>query len=986
MGKGTCINYTGDRIELPEGLAGDAESVAQLAKHLISRSDDIANLINVEDYMKTADGIVSRFTGYDTVEAFNKNADESGRKALRTGIEVLTEQLAAASVDISKLREDHLINDSVFRIYGAVQKINGGAATTHDILSMKAITGGMFEVAGERYRVMSAHPAARKYWADYHLLSQHIKNEVGTSLNRVTDFVKKFERNGIDNRALIEFLPYLDGVGFDGAVPKDLREDFMMSDHFKKLRDAMTKTGEYSDDQVTDAFVESLRSFQREWNRVNYGVDDPQAMGDKYNPREYKNSVTGTIYSIGDKLVDLIKMRSSIAGEHALSYQEREYLRLFGNNEFRLRQNYIPSRRGDEPDPYDSLIFTDPTDKVNIPGIPDWMKTRKNAIEKSDDFTKIMKENLLSFAWAADMTGLYSMKSGLREALDATPQSWKDENRSAASAITYFADVMDRYFEKDRSKRKAHVEAARNLSIATTSMFGLMLGMPKTALANYLGGGIGFLSQYGADIAGMKRDFDEAFAGKSGDTEREIASLVSSVVESEFMSSGRMAEFIEREGIIDTPDSGKLVAATKYARDMSMKVADFGTSKGIFFFLPFMQAFTMKGSEERMRRMARVVLYDKATSEIQAKIASGAIEKSDTEAIKSIIDSHKEDTYMSMGMALGEFSPLNRPFWTWMTRKDADTLGKVVLGTAASMWWTFRQVGMHNINMIVKAGVETFNPKNNMTIPQRMKSGSLPGMFLMLMLAGYDIATRVLKRGTPRATFVLNANPFQELTTMAHGAKLFAPMLNINVSEAEAEEIKENLLRLAGGAFAGHSLEKVFDKMAEDDETAGSFKELISNVGNVTHIGLALTNYLDTMGVEEYYDAKKEMSKGLDNPVGFTNYSNSFLNFYSRMVPLAARGETQGDSRQIMKAKATDLRRALASAFGISMSQAPEYYDRAFLGSSRSKFAYDRADITAQQISHEFGDFSQTPLGRMMYQIKKYGRIYPDSAYGVDSK
>ncbi|MHB0929563.1 MAG: hypothetical protein ACYC3W_11805 [Candidatus Nanopelagicales bacterium] len=571
----------------------------------------------------------------------------------------------------------------------------------------------------------------------------------------------------------------------------------------------------------------------------------------------------------------------------------------------------------------------------------------------------------------------------MKDALDKSvidDAGWVRGNPTVAHAIRYYTDKQLHFMENYKGdSRKASVEIIRNLSIGLSSIGAVMLAAPSSALTNYLGGHLGLVNQFGFKYRDMMHEFKQSMDNQSGGLAKDVAEAVNRVAETEFLSGGRLTEFVSKEQtwMNDAESKNLLVVATRKARDATMGIADFASTKGLLMMFP---SLTMKGSEENLRRYTAPVMFERVYWGIKSKVDAGIIKPEDIKAeVQRAISEHKTDVYMDMNKALGDFSPENRPFWSWMPARS-DNVWQVTLGAAASMWYMFRQVSLHNMNMLMRNAANVTNP--HATMKERL-TGGVAGAFLINMaLATYDWLTRDSKH-VPRVPLFVNANPMQELVTLGRGAKLamahMAPAFNSWVSEDEAMEISSNLMRLAGGMLAGHTLEKTAENMRDESPSWKSFTDAVNAVGHVTAWPSILARFNDVMDLDEYSDYKKEIREALDNPIGYASFSNDYLAFLAKAIPAFT---VKGDD--LARQKTYDLGSMMLASFGVrpyisSMGENAydSFYKPTLLDLDRKYF-----QTYAQDNFTNLRDYHGSMISRINNQLKRYGRVYDSALTG----
>ena len=986
----TCVNKFSDEVIENEQFIGERhEEVRLLAEAYKSMLSDSAfkDAINLGDTLDSAENFIRHTTGYNNINEYEKNATPEERKFVQARVDDYTRLLAEAGGDYEKAYGDMVQSEASKRLYQRFRhhaRRAGGSKFMHNLTSLSWIFGDKFELISNRNDLIGQFPIARKLYAQYQLLSDYAKQHTKL-LKRVQDSFKPYEEKGIDPRMIRKYFPLLDGrngMSDDEIINKVLDDFEYFPDYHKRLSKRFPDAGIGQDDAAKQ-FVRDLHRYQQDWNEINYGVADPSKLED-YDPLkpEYEDTIAGFIAHAGQKAREIINVRYEMTGGEGMKGPELGYWEKFGSgdNNFGISlKNYVPTRY--DNDDINTLLFADDDDMMRLPGMARMLHNRGKQLAQTDDFFITLENNLMSFSFAIDTVTRWSMVNAMKEAVDRAP-SWAEKNTTTANAIRYFANTEISAMENYKPNHSKTVEVARNLSTVLTAMNTLVLALPNSAVSNMLGGHMGLLSQFGSDIYAMDRRYKRALSNNAeNDVAKKVAVIVRDIVDREFRNSGQLTDYIMQEKAEGKDLDGMILTGSRYVRDAAMKIADFNTSRGLFGLLPSM--FTMKGSEQRLRGYAAPALFDRVMDEINTRISSGNISPKDAEGmVEATVNKYRADVFYDMSKALGDFSRENKPFWSWMSLKYADSVGDVMLGTVLNNLYMFRHVAVHNVNMFMRASVDALNPGSGMKGMDRIKMAGLGGFYLQLMLAMYDVGARLLKRDLPRISVLQTVNPLQEVTTLGIGipaiTNYLAPSLNLPISEAAADEAMTDLARFAGGVLLGNPIDKAFEKTANESEGFAGFKNILHSTSNILNIGNVLPEYLHEMGADEYYKAKAELRDTLDNPLTVTNYSNDYLNFFSKTIPFLARGETEADEERISSYKMRDFRRMMLSFFGINPFKAPEFYNMYTRPQYNDRRRYSLTS-TARYLFPDGDGFRGSAIEVMLNQITKYGRMYPDT-------
>ncbi len=998
----TCVSKIVESLPSREthidSLEEDVKSVAELHRFILNSNGDIMrSALDTDGALTTVDAIIKDVSGFDTYEAFRNNADLSMKRHVSNSLKAYVEAAVRAGVDHSRVMTEFSISDNVANMVKIAAASDENIRKTHEVSSASGVfrhlTGDVHELVSDRYRVISQHAPSRKFYAMHGEIENYMKNRRGALIDAVDKLVKDYETAGIKGEDLRHLMTYLDGryiKTYDSTVEPGTDRRIVTHD---TLREAMRGTSSYrrherayqkrfpqaEQREIEDVFIDKLKEAQRQWNTINYGVANPTE--GEYRPEDHPDSVVGFIYESGNMLKQMIEERQKYTSYADLDRAERAYYDKFNEQSldfFKPRlDNYVPSKAILEEDMFKSFKNMDDAD--GLPGLKSFLMHSNNKVEASLDFVATMQQNLLSYQYAVEQISKYSMLHGMKAALDQTPDSWKESNPTSTNAIRYFADTLLDDLEAPTRKKSALVEAARNFSIAATSIGAMMLAAPNSAISNYMGGYLGFMNRYGSDFFSMQKNYEAALKDKTNQMALRTATKVNQYVSDYMLSPARQSEYQQLTAGEMTPEqsSNLIVKASKTARDWAMRASDFSTSRGVLFFLPHIEALTMKGSETHLWEQAGAILYDKVYGDIQARERAG--QQITDSMIAESIARHKEDAFYGIRESVGDFSQLNKPFWSWMTLKHADTLPKVIAGGAMNMFWMFRQVSVHNMNMLMKAGTELFSPDSGWTLKQRALGATpLAGLFASIALLVYDWWAKE-DEDVWRMSSLLTVNPLQEATTLARGAWRLglAPALNLSVPEWQAEEAASDLMRLAGGVLAGQTLEKTAEDIVGGSFGMQSIATAIGKSKDITNLRYAFPRYLSLKGRDEYYDIKSQIREDMDNPAGMMLYSNDYVNISRKLFPvLFAHSDDPDENAKIRATRLTDAKNLALSLFGLSPYKHPQAYEGVYGRHATIKSDYRR--MRSYRYYHN-GTAHRGAIDRMVDQIGRYGRIYPSS-------
>ena len=816
-----------------ESLSGDDDTIKKLAHDFASILSEVGDY-RVKDY---ADGYTNGINDLDQVTRYitmYNEEDGSGYASFeefmkKSTVETRGEYIRQIERTIAQVVEESP-NPHVF---GEMDKmLDSGIALTalHNVLSRVRTT----KEAGNAIPLVRAINKTINLWENPIVAFQHwvpgkealerlatikeyssnqliILNDSITSMLDKAETLNAFRKNRINRAQINRMLPALDGVDFNN--PDDIRSL------------ASTLVSKYSihEDMLEDVLL-GLGEIKKTWDIINYGTSD-------LSSRPIKDIVdsagTGTIIGFYKELHNRVSQyytftKMNIGNTKALE----EVKSILDQTDITkmTRKNYMPT--------YDKDVFgsieelEENASRFFVPGMyrP---KNQFGDLDESLDFEKLIASNLTTNNFLFNKMQMaiarehldFEYKKGLVDGL------LDDEYRgNALRAARLVVKKLDMYLNYNPSQQSSGALLLKRMDAIGGSVIAGILGGPRNAFNNIIAGRL-YTVVAGINV-GSPSDYKKLQKEPPNEEARVLLSIVDEAT-SDYMSPGIVSQFN------DMP---------KNALDMShsflRKAGDWLGDGG------FMSAWsywrdnlTVKGTEQSyLRPYVKNMVYAELSSRMKLtglKPGTDAYVK----AAKSIVPTIARDAWTDLSASLGHFDSINKPIWAHLMLETADNIPKVAAGMFLKYFYTFRQVMVTNVDLVLNRARQAFGGtfderwdySKNPNKPHQFHTGGIihnPTFALggVAALGLFSLVREFLKRDEPEGTveqltdFMArlhlpvadSANPIQGVDDLALYLAFVAGVANVDdetYKRYKASAINFGL-GMAGGRFVASAIDQ----------------------------------------------------------------------------------------------------------------------------------------------------------------------------------
>jgi len=616
------------------------------------------------------------------------------------------------------------------------------------------------------------------------------------------------------------------------------------------LMEALKEEKRLEGDALTES-IDHMKRVYESWQELNYGVkgdirikpNDVEDDGSYYDPRDHQGTMLKYIHDIGDNLVDQL-MKSEV-DKNALDVTQKFFLEKFGNEEtearfgvkpnpLQIRAGYVPIGKNNELD----QIITSVGDQPMFSTI-DMFGSRKQRAEITDtDFRENFTNDMELLRHVASDVSLYTYAQDLRTHMAGKDYAaWRAEKGSEGSDMEdgmyrRYHEYVIKQFE-GRTKRKKNQSKTFNtfkkLGLMTLGLQGTM-GLSESALNNYIQGTIGALN-----IVSGEQYVDLAFnLGRAKNNPDKNIGIIADVVkkESEGKIKGRKASFVLTD--VDANNQDQFLKAGFKLAEAAMSYGPLLPALTILKPLSKMlgksteplkdRFYSMTGSEQILRNFNSKVLMNMVHAKYVAQKAAGTAPKTQKgleEFVKNIMKDNQYYFDRFDQTMFGDFDKQTKPFWTY-SLNSAEKYRDLFTGLAGAQFYMFRQAGMFGLLGSISQGLAKpfiAGGKGTKTSAITTIAPAIIGLDLI-----YEFASDMLM-DDPIKLSALNAVNQLDLPLGAlewiHCQ--MAPMLGMNVTEQQFQNVTDKLIRFGAGMLKGNRLEDEDETLYKQSDLAGYF-------------------------------------------------------------------------------------------------------------------------------------------------------------------
>ena len=867
-----------------------------------------SNYSNEKNYLADLNDLIKHATGYNNLQELQQKGNRKTWERFNEQLEIYVEDTYRATTNPAALFAEKRFNDitmSQFRMLHARRN------TDEKLLKVTRPFG--LELFTDKQRHYQMSPRIAKAYFLMNKLRTFLdnvgKHELGPSAIKAIDDATGGEK------IYYTLIPKLD--------PSTGDEKTRRANLTAAIDEELDRKGVPHEEKRTiqRTMIERTIAGYKAFLSFNYGTTDYESADYKVKSYYDKASYLGYITTANDLIRQMLELRepNPITGEK-LTNIEKQYIQRIES--FTARKGWLPTQN--DTDLERGMM-------KNLPGVAKYLFPREDKIKASDSIDLAIKQDILNKIYTLSTMSSYVFSNVMDDVLlSKEGQDLKNNNPGSYSLLSKTRDNIQKYLFNDKEfDPSAGARVVRNMAtIAETgAAFMLMFSM------NLPGGILDIISKFGlGNTLRLTSDYKKGQKAGEGSNEKIAADLVKRHVDLFLRSFQKTSSFMPDEEAVKLSGKDiqtKFVNATAVARNKMAGLADAATSYGPLVFLaPLVHVlsskaisqftgkvpekfddmfknkiWSFKGSEEWLRGFAAPLLYKKVMLGIENMEAAGEFKGlSDDDRktalhdkIFSFIDDNEQSVFYDMSLALGDFSEHNRPFWTWMYAKDADTVGKAITGHTLRMMYIFKQIVTNHLSLIAQGPImginyEFFKKINKAGLKgataNYLNKGSAAGFFTLLALSAWDVYAHLNKKNQGILGVARNVNAGQEALDIFKsaggiGVKL-ATMTNGSVSKEDFEKELEFLVRLGGGPIIGQTLSEVVEAYRKSEPDEDGFHFLFDNVSkNITDgMGAAWDLLTTSMDQYEFYSTANKFRKILDNPIPLLNYSNDMLKFF----------------------------------------------------------------------------------------------------------
>ena len=659
------------------------------------------------------------------------------------------------------------------------------------------------DLFGVRLNKFEQWEPSRTVFSLHQQIQEYVDKEVRMLGDKVRKEVVDFSNSTVLKEAEIDTVDKISqlAVFFDKGRQREYMENIGLNDRKQAFNEfAMSRDISIPTDKLEEVYDE-FSAFATRYQAINgqavytNGKFDGRATLEQAG----KGTVLEFIRNTRNKVKEMYEMITPEVRRNMKQSDVESFERIHKLlDNFVARENYIPWL-GDNEDPF-SMMFKSIGDNDSI-SISAWLKRRRELVDIKDfnegDLLSSLSTNLSGTAVLIHDFSNKFFASYLKSQMELQKDWFKGS--SERSVVKTHIEQAIHIAERISNENHDFYSMKNFLSITSIVPAGILM-LPGSAMKNTLAGLVNMYQRMGSEIAG--KDYHNALI--SGE---DVAIQVKDYTDKWLQSVGIIGEFVQnKEEFIDS-DYAK---SSKSIRDSAMMTADFlgegmGLGKIFKFYHDF---FTVKGTEEQLRAHIANVLYNRVKADMIVQNGKGNLSE--------LITKHSEQAFYDVNNALGNYSPLNKPFLTHALAESPETVTQLLTGMAVKWGYMFRHAGfvtaqnfMHSLgSLTMKFTKQTGNPYEN-------KSKELTQFGLVgfgLTMAMYELLKRTFfseEEKFPKFNFsaMTAVNPMEEIDVSAKWLAYLTmgSMTNMKMSEKDYDALKQETLQYATGLWTSGS-------------------------------------------------------------------------------------------------------------------------------------------------------------------------------------
>lgn len=872
----------------------------------MAKKDMLESAFTKEDIPTDANELIKSMTfgAYTKIEDFVKNAEPEMIDIVNEEIGNRVRLIASSWDDARKVTRDSRFSKQMkhtFEYYSSLTK-----PFSLDIGPVKIPIGSMMNRINKRIQFMHDRGAVFRNWGPgldlyRELIGMSHSASAFTKHYRyaVADIVHKHSNDTVTEHMIISMARLLDPSTY---LKNDT--DISISEVDEKIDSAIRNelsSPQYgiSDKAQQDIVINTLKLFQADYNKLNYGFESLWVKNEdgSWRKRTKQEIVDNNETPVMDKeagysgpafvkfmLVTgnrLSKITNNYPGNEKMKVVNEMFSSFDEDKGMRLRNNFMPSSKDN-----DIFYFANTGTFSRLYSDLNMLHEREGFFSEGYDLISLTNNNAKMMRQFFTSMSEYSVGIALQDKL-RTAQSLQANNPLIYDSLKMFADEMVTDYSESK---KIPSEALKIWKRFGSAAIGLQASVILTmsAYKNYLGAaGTGMSRMNIFNLADMRKEYNAALNGTGGNSDLAMAIREKYSV---YDSFEKISDMIVNEGKQNQKQAVQGLAQMLSAGNIADKLVTWGEKfsdislnriLGILPSTALTRGFNQ--SENDLHKIAEWMAYHKANmiiNNVKHNVSIYNMDKfykDDKELTKAVLDGLSDGIFVKTKEMLGDFSKYSKPLWSWKMLRDADTGWKVLMGSLLGASYMFKQVS------VVNQDVAKALYSNAMAT---LKSGSLgmhgtatPAISGQLFIAMYEAILIAMEENesVPKAYGLMGTAPIHDNYKYIKALSSMTKVLNNTVvTEEEANNIinvtKQFVGPLGGGAFRDGGYQKMgdvrgfgefIDRLTLNMDLPGAFANTIAS-------GMFVDN-------GENWEFMRNMNKALRSNMPYFGTSNKYL-------------------------------------------------------------------------------------------------------------
>ena len=589
-----------------------------------------------------------------------------------------------------------------------------------------------------------------------------------------------------------------------------------------------------------EVYNQYLEYRDKDWSLINYGYtkDYIQDQIDKFrkaNPDSPLNdnqllleiasddSILGSFRTLKSYYDELYSTSQNSMNRAGINPRHQEAIDAFNKmlEDFTARFDYVPGNHLQAT--YLEAFYADDSD-VNrkLVYLPSFTRHRINNIMSDDgDFyhsaTTMVTATGIMFEEASRILGYNKISDEMEK-----NYNWflADSNRRAIqSGLMFYLHDLATIIDTEPENNNKALKMTRRISSALGLMPAMMLIGPNSAINNTIAGNYMLTMTTGTQHRMGRFEHD-----------REQGNQLALAVDR--YGSKMLGPGITREFEMFSP-AGRNPDIIDQAHSVVQKMAD-KMGEGVIGLIPggvdmsttWRRLLSMKGSEDRLREHYLGLLYNYCLEDIGAGPEvyqrSKDIDELTQSQIKNLIERNARRAWYDTQQALGDFSPLAKPFWAHTLGDTTNNPMLCLAGAMFKMLYVFRHPMVTNVEnfntALARWGVSITTPELRKTLTPELKkayknTSAMVGLGVVFALYEFMRDAVFADRDSIQIGYTETFNPLQDFRNPINllYASVVAPLFNLNISEEAYQRILANNVKFVMNMLGGNRFADVIN-------------------------------------------------------------------------------------------------------------------------------------------------------------------------------